>query len=96
MAEKQKYDNQAMRDVESMNRVNRAKKKIASLQSRGYSLSSPKPGPIKRAVKAVGSYLNKVSGAAMFDAGGKHGPKAKSKVSPNSTGKTVNKPKNKW
>jgi hypothetical protein len=51
-----------------------------------------------RAIKAVGSYINKVSGAAMFDPGGKHGPKAKAKtkVSPKSTKKTTSKPKNKF
>lgn len=91
--EKQKYDNQAMRDVEAMNRVIKAKKTIKSLKSRGYSLESKGPGPIKKAFKAVGSYINKVSGAAMFDKGGKYGPKS---GSGNSTKKTINKPKNKW
>lgn len=60
---------------------------------------------IGKGVKAVGGYLNKVSGAAMFDKGGKHGPKydngamkgsMKKKLSPKSTKKTVRKPKNKF
>ena len=56
---------------------------------------------IHKGMNVVGGYLNKVSGAAMFDKGGKHGPAKKQKfdnqaVSGNSTKKTVRKPKNKF
>lgn len=66
---------------------------------------NPERKSLGKVAKAVGSFINKVSGAAMFDKGGKHGPKydngavpgsPKKRVSPNSTKKTIKKPTNKW